>query len=111
MNVGKVKKQGRNLLCAYDEGGCVKSGEDALAVWKSHFETVLGGGGEEGGLESSCNRVVTDNSILESSERLCELIFREEILWAINGMRKDASPGMDSVVMDMIGSERLFEVW
>ena len=29
----------------------------------------------------------------------------------MNEVRKDAAPGMDDVVMDMILTERLFEVW
>ena len=62
----------------------MKSGEDAVAVLKSHFETVFSGGGGEGGLESNCNRVDTDKSMPESSERFCEQISREEISWAIN---------------------------
>ena len=114
MNVCKVKKQSRDLLCIFDEGGGVQSGDGALAVWKSHFESlrVLGGGSGEGGLKSSCHRVNTSNSLPESSEHRYEPVSREEISWAINVLvRKDVSPGINGVVMDMMGSERLFEVW
>ena len=44
MNVTKRKKQGHNLLHVFDEEGDVKSGEDALAIWKNHFVKVLAGG-------------------------------------------------------------------
>ena len=47
----------------------------------------------------------------ESSEHLGEPISREEVQWALNEVRKDAAPGLDGVVMNMMLTERLFEVW
>ena len=47
----------------------------------------------------------------ETSLYLCKLISREVVSWAMNEVRKDAAPGMDDVVMDMMVTERLFEVW
>ena len=87
----------------------MKSGEDALAVWKSHFETVFGCGGGEGGVEPvvigwTQTRVCL-NQVSAFVSRSPERRFHGLVV------RKDVSPGMDGVVMDMMGSERLFEVW
>ena len=79
MNVSKVKKARANLLQVFDEGGSVKSGEEALSVWQSHFAKVLGGDDEEG-QETSCMQVNTENNGSECSQHLCELISREEVL-------------------------------
>ena len=43
MNFGKVKKQGRDLLRVYDEEGSIRSGEEAIEIWRTHFAKVMGG--------------------------------------------------------------------
>ena len=53
----------------------------------------------------------TEDNGLECSQHLCELISREEVLWALNEMKKNAAPGSDGVEMDMLLTERLFDVW
>ena len=37
MNVGKMKKQSRDLLEVYDDGGSERSGEEAIEVWRSQL--------------------------------------------------------------------------
>ena len=110
MNVGKMKKQSRDLLRVYDNGGSERSGEEAIEVWRSHFAKVLSGD-DEGDKETSCTQVNTEETQPESSEHLGEPISREEVQWALNEVKKDTAPGLDGVVMDMMLTERLFEVW
>ena len=74
------------------------------------FAKVLGGDDEEG-QETSCTQVNTEDNGLECSQHLCELISREEVLWALNEVKKNAAPGSDGVEMDMLLTERLFDVW
>ena len=109
MNVSKVKKARSNLLQVFDEGGPVKSGEESLTAWQSHFVKVLGGDDKEG-QETSCMQVNTEDNGLECSQHLCELISREEVLWALNEVKKNAAPGSDGIEMDMLLTERLFDV-
>ena len=56
-------------------------------------------------------QVNTEDNGSECSQHLCELISREEVLWALNEMKKNAAPGSDGVEMDMLLTERLFDVW
>ena len=60
---------------------------------------------------SGCQIDREENGSAEFSQWLCEPISREEVLWALNEVKKDAAPGLDGVVMDMMLTERLFEVW
>ena len=94
-------RQGRKLLCVLDEEGVVQLGEDALVVWRNHFAKVLGGD-EERGQASRCDTEYKVDSLSESSLYLCEPILREVVSWAMNEVTKNAAPGMDDVVMDMI---------
>ena len=110
MNVSKVKKARSNLLQVFDEGRSVKSGEEAMSVWQSHFAKVLGGDDEEG-QETSCTQVNTEDNGSECSQHLCELISREEVLWALNEVKRNAAPGSDGAEIDMLLTERLFDVW
>ena len=52
----------------------------------------------------------TEGTQPESSEHLGESISREEVQWVLNEVKKDAAPGLDGVVMNMMLTERLFEV-
>ena len=110
MNVEKMKKQSRDLLQVYDNGGSERSGEEVIEVWRSHFTKVLGGD-DEGDRETSCTQVNSEETQPESSEHLGEPISREEVQRALNEVKKDVAPGLDGVVMDMMLTERLFEVW
>ena len=110
MNVGKARKQGHDLLQVYDEGVVVRSGEEAIEIWRTHFARVLGGDdNEDTKLDNTHTREDVDLS--ECSQRLYEPISKEEVLWALNVVKKDAAPGLDGVVMEMMLTERLLEVW
>ena len=110
MNVGKARKQGHDLLQVYDEGGVVRSGEEAIEIWRTHFARVLGGDdNEDTKLDDTHTREDVDLS--ECSQHLYEPISREEVSWALNVVKKDAAPGLDGVVMEMMLTERLLEVW
>ena len=111
MNFGKGKKQGRDLLQVYDEGGSIKSGEEAIEIWKNHFAKVRGRSVDGDGETSGYQIDREEKGSAEFSQWLCEPISREEVLWALNEVKKDAAPGLDGVVMDMMLTERLFEVW
>ena len=78
MNVGKMKKQSRDLLRVYDNGGSERSGEEAIEVWRSHFTKVLGGD-DEGDRETSCTQVNTEETQPGSNEHLGEPISGEEV--------------------------------
>ena len=69
MNVGKMKKQSRDLLRVYDNGDSERSGEEAIEVWRRHFAKVLSGD-DEGDRETSCTQVNTEETQPESSEHL-----------------------------------------
>ena len=86
------------------------SGEEAIEVWRNHFAKVLSGN-DEGNRETSCTQVNTEETQPESSEHLGEPVSREEVQWALNEVKKDAAPGLDGVVMNMMQTERLFEIW
>ena len=77
---------------------------------RSHFAKVLSGD-DEGDRETGCTQVNTEETQPESSEHLGKPISREEVQWALNEVKKDAAPRLDGVVMDMMLTERLFEVW
>ena len=109
MNVGKMEKQSRDLLRVYDDKGFEMSGEEAIEVWRNHFAKVLGGN-DEGNRETSCTQVNTEETQPESSEHLGEPVSREEVQWALNEVKKDAAPGLDGVVMNMMQTEKLFEM-
>ena len=51
MNFGKVKKQDRDLLRVYDDGGSISSGEEAIEIWRNQF--AKGMGGDNGDRETS----------------------------------------------------------
>ena len=115
MNVGN-KKAGCNLQAVYDEDGNIKTGEEAVKVWREHFMKVLGESKEgtvgdvqqNGQTEDIYN---CDTNGLDFSEILCQPISREEVAWALERVKKDAAPGKDGVTVDMMSAEVLFEVW
>ena len=72
------------------------------------FPKVLGC--DEGDRETSSTQVNTEETQPESSEHLDQPISREEVQWALNEVN-DAAPRLDGVVMNMMLTERLFEVW
>lgn len=76
-------------------------------IWKDHFKRVLGGGDTDGvALDGG------EGSSLDFSDRLFNLyISKEEVRSVLNKMKKDASPGQDWVVMDMLVVDVLFDVW
>ena len=42
---------------------------------------------------------------LDFSERLCQSIFREEVAWALEKVKRDTAPGKDGVTVDMMSAE------
>ena len=99
-----------------DKDDNVKTGEEAVKVWKEHFTKVLGASNE--GAESDEERVGDNADInnwgtnrLDFSEWLCQPISREEVAWALDKVKKDAAPGKDGVTVDMMSAEVLFDAW
>ena len=116
MNVGNKKKAGCDLQEVYDEDGNIKTGEVAVKVWREHFAKVLGeskestvGDVQQNGQTEDINNY--DINGLDFSERLYQPIVREEVAWALERVKKDATPGKDGVIVDMMSAEVLFEVW
>ena len=115
MNVGNKKKAGCDLQEVYDEDGNIKTGEVAVKVWREHFAKVLGeskestvGDVQQNGQTEDINNY--DINGLDFSERLYQPIVREEVAWALERVKKDATPGKDGVIVDMMSAEVLFEV-
>ena len=77
-------------------GMCIYSNEEAVNCWRDLFCTLLGGtagGGEDRGspTEETSPREQKKNL----SEKLCLPLSPEEIRWALNKVKKDATPGQD----------------
>ena len=45
------------------------------------------------------------------NEKLYLPLSSEEIRWALNKVKKDATPGQDGIGVEMMLAEPLFEVW
>ena len=104
-----------NLLEVFDKDGNVKTGEEAVKIWREHFAKVLGAKnegavGDEEQIGESAD-ISCDTNRLDFSERLCQPICREEVAWALEKVKKDAAPGKDGVTVDMMSAEVLFNVW
>ena len=93
----------------YDEDGSIKTGEEAVEVWREHFSKVLGsrnesmdGDEEQRGESGAINS--GDTNGLDFCERLCQAISREEVAWALAKVKKDAAAGKDEVTVNMMSA-------
>ena len=93
-----------NLVEVYDNQGEVKTGYDAVEVWKSHFMSLLGGETEQGGPNIGDESDVLwptvcsgDSIQSELSSRLDMPILQEEVNLVFYWVRKEAAPGKDGI--------------
>ena len=85
--------------------------EEAVSVWRDYFARLLGGPGES--LEDNCNESCCAEKETKTafSDHLGAPIIREEVLWALTKVKKDAAPGPDDVEVQMMLAKPLFEIW
>ena len=102
------KVRGRvDVSKVFDDEGAVRTGKEAVAVWKEHFENVLKGGQEmveevhRGEVRSGGGR----NGLLS------EGITKEEVVWALHKLKMKAATGNDGLTAVMIKREVLVELW
>ena len=100
----KGQKAAMTKVC--DESGEIKEREKAVGLWKRHFERVLNG--DEVGEDSEELRealTVNPGNMVEAT------IVREEVVWALNGLRQRSAPGRDGVTVEMMCCEVLVDFW
>ena len=97
MNFGNKKKAVCDLQDVYGEDGNIKTGEEAVNVWREYFAKILGeskegtvGNEQQNGQTEDINNCDTNG--LDFSERICQSISREEVAWALEKVKKDAAP-------------------
>ena len=104
-----------NLKEVVDEDGSISTGSDAVRVWRSHFESLLGddgiGLGEAGRSSGLQMQACTLGQGLDFSEQLNGPILQEEIDWALGKVRSEAAPGADGISVSMMCAIALKDVW
>ena len=108
------KNQSSNLKEVLDNGQ-VKSGDEAVDVWKSHFQVLLGGDvstPQSSPSNPSCPSDHMSGLIdTEISEILSKCISQEEVGRALSEVKKSPTCGKDGVSAEMMSAEMLKGVW
>jgi hypothetical protein len=110
------KKHSANLKEVLDDDDQVRSGNDAVDVWKSHFQLLLGGDVgnycQHGAHDSPAvnDQIPLPNGV-EISEKLGLQISQEEVDRAIEQVKKSAACGKDGVSAEMMLAQMLKDVW
>ena len=107
-----------DLEVVYDQQGVVKTGNDAVEVWRSYFESLLGGETElceaDSGDASNvlqptmCSR---DGPQPDLSSRLDMPILQDEVDVAFSRVKKEAAPGKDGISYRMMTAAGLRDLW
>ena len=100
----------------HDDNNQVRSGDDAIDVWKSQFRLLLGGNGGnyyQDGIHgsSAVNDQIPLPNGLEISEKLRQQISQEEVGQAIEQVMKSAACGKDGVSAEMMLAQVLKDMW
>ena len=90
-----------------DKEGMTKVGKEAVEVWRRHFEEVLNEG-QDSGEQHEPERVAIGN---DQDSLLNEIITREEVKQALDGLKQRAAPGRDGLTAEMVSSEGLMVFW
>ena len=94
-----------NLEEVYDQQGEVKTGNDAVEVWRSYFESLLGGESElsefdTGGKFDDVLQPMMqsgDGLQLDLSSQLDVPPLQKEVNCAFSRVKKEAAPGKDGI--------------
>ena len=76
-------------------------------MWRRHFEEVLNEG-QDSGEQHEPERVAIGN---DQDSLLNEIITREEVKQALDGLKQRAAPGRDGLTAEMVSSEGLMVFW
>ena len=91
----------------YDKDRNLKTGSEALEVWKQHFEEVLNGEQSPGVYEDAKGT----ERISVHSGPLDEEFSREEVRRALRSLKAKAAPGRDGLTAEMVDREVLVDLW
>ena len=95
-----------NVSKVIDAKGSVRTGREAVSVWRKHFDEVLNGGDmakEVGRREAK----VGDGG----GDVLGGAFTREEVIWALIKLKVKAAAGKDGLTVEMINREMLVDMW
>ena len=110
-----LSKKGRarvNLDEVYDNQGEVKTGYDAVEVWRSYFESLLGGETEQGESDGPWPTVGSGGDLQSDlSSQLDMPILQDEVDLAFSRVKKEAAPGKDGVSFQMMAADILRDLW
>ena len=108
------KNQSSNLKEVLDNGQ-VKSGDEAVDAWRSHFQVLLGGDmsiPQSSPSNPSCPSDHMSGLIdTEISEILSKCISQEEVDRALSEVTKSPTCGKDGVSAEMMSAEMLKGIW
>ena len=83
----------------------MKQCKEAVAVWNNHFEKLLNAGQPIEGERVLRGQGKQNNSLLK------EDLTMQEVVWALEKLKRKAAPGRDSLTAEMISKEVLSQVW
>ena len=93
----------------YDKDRNLKTGSEAVKVWKKHFEEVLNG---ELSPDTGVSEEATSaEKISAHSGSLDKDFTREEVRRALRGLKTKAAPGRDGLTAEMVDREVLVDLW
>ena len=87
------------------EVGEIKENEEAVGVWKRHFEKVMNNEGVAEEWESENGGTVGQFKLLD------EDIWREEVVLALGGLKRRVAAGRDELMAEMVSCDILIDFW
>ena len=108
VHIYSVERGGKrdDITKVYNEVGEVIEGEEAVGVWKRHFEQVLNEGGVAEGDEEAGEMVAEDLCKFVNAD-----ITREEVVQALARLKQKAAPGRDGLSAEMVCCDVLVDFW
>ena len=105
IGVSHTKGQKDDVTKVYDKSGFVKGGEEAVGLWKRHFERVLNGDEVDEDSEELREAVAVDPG------KMLEADIMREVVQALKGLKQRSAPGRDGVTVEMMCCEVLVDFW
>ena len=100
------KVKAKDVSKVLNEFGEVKEGEEAVGVWKRHFEKVM----NSEGVTEECRGL--ENGEATGRFRLMdEDLQREEVVSALGGLKRKVAAGRDGLTAEMVCCGSLVEFW
>ena len=107
-----------NLEEVYDQQGEIKTKKDAVEVWRSYFEALLGGQTEQDEADTCSEFEAVQPTICGgdgAQSDLCSLldmpILQDEVDCAFSRVKKEAAPGKDGISFRMMSTTALRDLW